>query len=72
MINITEKQLDFLVAYVPNVKKLATGEEVQYLLDAIDDEIIANILSNEVEIDEPDELGIRLQKVWDEIYNQNV
>lgn len=38
------------------------------LLDAVDDVIISNILKNN---DEPDEEGVRLQGLYDDIYYQN-
>ena len=39
---------------------------VQNLLDIINDVIVDNILGNS---DEPDEEGVRLQRIYDEIYN---
>ena len=46
---------------------IAAGD-VQQVLDAINDLILDNILGNN---DEPDKEGIMLQKLYDEIYNQN-
>ena len=34
----------------------------------IDDAIVDNILDHN---DEPDEIGIKLQRIYDQIYNQN-
>ena len=47
---------------------MASNESDQTLLDAINDVILDNILANN---DEPDELGIWLQKIYDEIFKQN-
>ena len=48
--------------------KNSTGD-VQAVLDAIDDVIVDNILANN---DEPDDEGIKLQKIYDEIFNENL
>ena len=47
--------------------KNSTGD-VQAVFDAIDDVIVDNILANN---DEPDDEGIKLQLIYDQIYNQN-
>ena len=41
---------------------------MQEVLDAIDDVIVSNILGNN---DEPDEEGIRLQRIYDDIFYEN-
>ena len=46
---------------------IETGD-VQEVLDVIDDVIVDNILANN---DEPDDEGVKLQKIYDEIFNQN-
>ena len=48
--------------------KNSTGD-VQAVLDAIDDVIVDNILANN---DEPDDEGIKLQKIYDDIFNENL
>ncbi|GAB6159626.1 phage scaffolding protein [Howardella ureilytica] len=48
--------------------KNSTGD-VQAVLDAIDDVIVDNILANN---DEPDDEGVKLQKIYDEIFNENL
>jgi len=65
---ITDEQIEFLKPYIENIDELVRNGSVQEVLDAIDDVIVDNILGND---DEPDEEGIKLQKVYDEIYNQN-
>ena len=65
---IKTEQIEFLKPYIENIEDLIKGDDVQALLDEIDDVIVDNILSNN---DEPDEEGIRIQKVYDEIFNQN-
>ena len=48
--------------------KNSTGD-VEAVLDAIDDVIVDNILANN---DEPDDEGIKLQKIYDDIFNENL
>lgn len=50
------------------ILKNSTGD-VQAVLDAIDDVIVDNILANN---DEHDDEGIKLQKIYDEIFNENL
>ncbi len=65
---ITDEQINKLKPYIENIDDLIQKGDVQDLLDAIDDVIVDNILGNN---DEPDEEGIELQKIYDQIYNQN-
>lgn len=51
-----------------DIESLIIMDDVQRVLDRIDDEIINNMLGNN---DEPDENGITLQRIYDEIYSQN-
>lgn len=68
MIKVTEEQRQVLKKYIEDIDTLIGEDNVQILLDAIDDEIVNNILEND---DEPSEDGIKLQKIYDQIYNQN-
>lgn len=66
--NVTEEQIEILTPYIENLEELLAGDDVQALLDAIDDVIVNNILGNN---EEPDKEGILLQRIYDQIYNQN-
>lgn len=66
---IKVEQIEVLKQYIENIEDLIAGDDVQELLDAIDDIIVDNILGNNN--DEPNEEGIKLQKIYDQIYNQN-
>lgn len=68
MINITNEQIEFLTSHIENLKIIIESRNVQLLLDTIDDQIINNIMGNN---DEPDELGIKLQRTYDQLFNQN-
>ena len=65
---VNEKQIEILKPYIENIEDLIAEDDVQMVLDAIDDVIVENILGNN---DEPDEEGIKLQRIYDEIYYQN-
>ena len=65
---IKDEQIKLLEPYIENINELVQISSVQEILDAIDEVIVDNILGNN---DEPDEDGIKLQKVYDEIFNQN-
>ena len=66
--NVTKEQIEVLKPYIENIEDLIVDDDVQEVLDAIDDVIVDNILGNN---DEPDEEGIKLQKIYDQICNQN-
>ena len=65
---IKNEQIEMLKRYIENIEDLIAGDDVQEVLDAIDDVIVDNILDNN---DEPDEEGIELQKIYDQIFDQN-
>jgi hypothetical protein len=65
---IKDNQIQILKPYIKNIDELVQTSSAQEVLDAIDDVIVDNILGNN---DEPDEEGINLQRVYDEIYIQN-
>ena len=65
---ITEQQIRELEVYIKNIKELVQKGDVEEVLDAIDDVIVSNILGNN---DEPDEEGIRLQRIYDDIFYEN-
>lgn len=66
--HVTQEQLDVLKRYIENIEDLISAGDVQAVLDAIDNVIVDNILAHN---DEPDKEGIMLQRIYDQIYNQN-
>lgn len=68
MIIVKPEQRRELKSYIDNIEELISADDIQNLLDAIDDVIVDNILGNN---DEPDDEGIRLQRIYDQIYMQN-
>lgn len=65
---VKAEQIEVLKPYIENIEELVESDDVQAVLDAIDDVIVGNILANN---DEPDDEGIKLQKIYDEIFNEN-
>ena len=65
---VTDNQIRYLKQYIDDIEEIVECGSVVDLLDALDDVIVENILSNG---DEPDAVGIKLQRIYDEIYNQN-
>lgn len=68
MINITIEQKKILSKHIPNIQKIIQSDDVNELLLPLDD------LITEIGFDENYELnqeGLILQKIYDQIYNQN-
>ena len=65
---VNATQIEVLKSYIENIESLVSEDNLQVVLDAIDDAIVDNILEHN---DEPDEEGIKLQKIYDEIFHQN-
>ena len=65
---VKTEQIKELKPYIENIEDLIAEGDVQVVLDAIDYVIVDNILGNN---DEPDNEGIKLQKIYDQIFNQN-
>lgn len=66
---VKAEQIEVLKPYIENIEDLVESDDVQAVLDAIDDVIVDNILANS---DEPDDEGIKIQKIYDEIFNENL
>lgn len=65
---VTDKQIEYLKPYISNIESFVNTFDIQGLLDAVNDIIIDDIVSND---DEPTAVGIALQKIWDDIFYQN-
>ena len=66
---VNTEQIKILKTYIESIEDLIVEGDVQAVLDAIDDVIVDNILGNN---DEPDDEGIKLQKIYDEIFDKNI
>lgn len=70
MINITEEQKAYLREQGVAFEDALDKNDLDALLEEIDDAVVDNIVDHN---DEPDEVGIRLQRIYDQIrYIQNV
>lgn len=65
---VKTEHIEMLKPHIENIEDLIEAGDVQEVLDAIDDVIVDNIVANN---DEPDDEGVKLQKIYDEIFNQN-
>ena len=68
MIKITEEQKSFLYNQDIDITDAISTDNVDLLLEVVDDAIVDNIVDNN---EEPDEIGIKLQRIYDQIRNQN-
>ena len=68
MIVIKNEQIIALKPYIKDLDTIIGRGCAQDILDTIDDIIVDNILGNG---DEPDEVGIKLQRIYDQILEQN-
>ncbi len=68
MIKITEEQKRYLLEQSVGINDALKNNDLGALLLTIDDAIVDNIVDHN---DEPDEIGINLQRIYDQIYNQN-
>ena len=62
---VKAEQIEMLKSYIEDIENMIAEGDVQTVLDAIDDAIVDNILGND---DEPADEGIKLQKIYDEIF----
>lgn len=69
MINITEEQKKYLRERSVDITDALENDDLGELLLVIDDAILDNIVDHN---DEPDEIGVKLQRIYDQVYNQNV
>lgn len=67
-IEITEEQKAYLRENSVDISGALQNDDLGELLLAIDDAIVDNIVDHN---NEPDEIGIKLQRIYGQIYNQN-
>lgn len=66
---ITEKQMNRLKQYAPETLRFIEEDNLGAFLTTLDDYIVDDIMNHED--NEPGEIGIELQKIYDQVYNQN-
>ncbi len=68
MLNITDEQKKILNKYLDNVNELIDNNNIEKLLIEFDDAIIEFGMDNDQEITIK---GVEMQRIYDQIYNQN-
>lgn len=68
MLNITSEQLALIKKYMPDCSDYISNDELDNFLDKFDDVITEVGFDDEYELTSE---GLQLQKVYDQIYNQN-
>lgn len=66
---ITEEQMDRIKLYAPETLSFIEEDNLGEFLTMLDDYIVEDIMNHED--NEPEEIGIELQKIYDQVYNQN-
>ncbi|MGN1318064.1 MAG: hypothetical protein ACI4VF_03545 [Lachnospirales bacterium] len=68
MLNVTDEQKTILEQYIDDVNMYIENDDIENLLIELDDIIIEHGMDMEQEITSS---GIELQKIYDQIFNQN-
>ena len=66
---VTKEQIDRLKRYAPGTLRFIEEDNLGEFLTVLDDYIVDDIMKHED--NEPGEIGIELQKIYDQVYNQN-
>ena len=64
---ITKEQKDYLSKYIKNLDKVLLSDDIEDLLLEIDNAIVDTFDAN----GNPNDVGIKLQNIYDDIYNNN-
>lgn len=65
--NITLEQKEYLKEFIPDLEEIIKSDDVNDLLWILDEKILMRFDSNY----ELDAVGLKLQKIYDDIYYQN-
>ena len=65
---LTDEQKDILIQYVPNAQRLIDDDNICELELALDAQIVKVGMDDNFELNET---GLKLQLLYDQIYNQN-
>ncbi len=68
MLNITEKQKELLLKYLEGANEYIDSGDIDMVLDLLDSKITEVGFTPDYELNE---IGLKLQILYDEIYNQN-
>lgn len=68
MLNISNEQRKLLIKYLPDMENCITTSDIDTVLDRLDNKITEKGFTPEYELNE---VGLKLQRLYDELYNQN-
>lgn len=66
--NITEEQKSILLLHIPDINQSINNGDLDDVLDQLDDKITEIGFNRDYT---PNEIGLKLQKLYDELYVQN-
>ena len=66
--NITEEQRNILLLYIPNINQSINNGDLDDVLDQLDDKITEIGFNRDYTLNE---IGLKLQKLYDELYVRN-
>lgn len=66
--SITEEQKSVLLLYIPNIDRNINDDDFDGVLDQLDDKITEIGFNRDYTLNE---VGLKLQKLYDELYVQN-
>ena len=68
MLRISNEQKELLIKYLPDVEKCITTDDIDTVLDRLDNKITEIGFNANYELNG---VGLKLQRLYDELYNQN-
>ena len=68
MVIISKEDIEYLKDNCIDISKAMQSDDIEKVLEIIDDAIVDNIVDNN---DEPDDIGIYLQRIYDRIKADN-
>ena len=68
MLNIKDTQRALLLEHLPDAQQCIDGNDIDQLLENLDDKITEIGFDADYELNS---VGLKLQKLYDELYNQN-
>ena len=68
MLNVSNEQREQLIEYLPDMEKCITTDDIDTVLDRLDNKITEIGFTPGYELNE---VGLKLQRLYDELYNQN-
>ncbi len=68
MLNVDKSQEQLLLTYLPSAQKHIECDDINQLLEDLDDKITEIGFDSNYDLNE---VGLKLQRLYDQLYNQN-